>query len=75
MCLMQKLGRPPSPQEVAKHLQQPVARVILAMRKAQAPVTVDAQPADDEKDSLVDLLAASIDEDGGQESLNSVMHR
>lgn len=73
--LVQKLGRPPSPQEVAKHLQQPVARVILAMRKAQAPVTVDAQPADDEKDSLVDLLAASIDEDGGQESLNSVMHR
>ena len=45
------------------------------MRKTQSPINIDAQPTDNERDSMVDLLASSIDEDGGQNALSSEMHR
>ncbi len=71
---LQKLQRQPTPQEIAKHLRQPFSRVVLCMRKTQRPINMDAQPTDNERDSMVDLLASSIDDDKGATSLNSVMH-
>ncbi|DBB00476.1 TPA: hypothetical protein ACH3X3_002184 [Trebouxia sp. C0006] len=72
--LSQKLQRQPTPQEIAKDLRQPFSRVVLCMRKTQRPINMDAQPTDNERDSMVDLLASSIDDDKGATSLNSVMH-
>ncbi|KAL0039114.1 hypothetical protein WJX77_008078 [Trebouxia sp. C0004] len=72
--LSQKLQRQPTPQEIAKHLRQPFSRVMLCMRKTQRPINMDAQPTDNEQDSIIDLLASSIDDDKGATSLNSVMH-
>ena len=73
--LLQKYNRAPTPQELAQHLEQPLSRVLLALRKGQSPLNLDAQPADNERDSMVDLLASSIDEDGGENALSSEMHR
>ena len=73
--LLQKLGRAPTPQELAQHLAQPLTRVLLCLRKSQRPLNLDAQPADNERDSMVDLLASSIDEDGPTSALSSEMHR
>lgn len=78
MCcwgLMQTTGRAPTPQEIALHLEQPLTRVLLCMRKAQRPINLDAQSGDSERDSMVDQLAASIDEDGGDSGLGSLQHR
>lgn len=72
--LSQKLQRQPTAQEIAKHLRQPFSRVVLCMRKTQRPINMDAQPTDSERDSMVDLLASSIDDDKGATPLNSVMH-
>lgn len=72
--LTQTLTRPPTPQEIAKHLQQPVSRVMLCMRKTQSPINMDAQPSDNERDSMIDLLASSMDDDSGATSMNSAMH-
>ena len=44
------------------------------MRKTQRPINMDAQPTDSERDSMVDLLASSFDDDKGATPLNSVMH-
>ena len=74
LSCLQKLTRPPTPQEIAKHLQQPVSRVVLCMRKTQSPINMDAQPSDNERDSMIDLLASSMDDDSGSTSMNSVMH-
>ena len=73
--LMQKTGRAPTPQEIAHHLEQPVTRVLLCLRKAQRPINLDAQTGDSERDSMVDQLAASIDEDGADSGLGSLQHR
>lgn len=72
---LQKTGRVPTPQEIAHHLEQPVHRVLLCMRKAQRPLNLDAQSGDSERDSMIDQMAASIDEDGGDSGLGSLQHR
>lgn len=73
--VVQKTGRAPTPQELADHLEQPLTRVLLGMRKAQRPINLDAQSGDSERDSMVDQLAASIDEDGGDSGLGPLQHR
>ena len=72
---MQKTGRAATPQELADHLEQPLTRVLLGMRKAQRPINLDAHSGDSERDSMVDQLAASIDEDGADGGLGSLQHR
>ena len=78
MCccgFVQKTGQAPTPQEIAHHLEQPLTRVLLCMRKAQRPINLDAQSGDSERDSMVDQLAASIDEDSADSGLGSLQHR
>ena len=72
--LMQNTGRAPTPHEIAQHLEQPLTRVLLCMRKVQRPINIDAQSGDAERDSLVDQLAASIDEDAADSTLGSFTH-
>lgn len=71
---MQDTGRAPTPHEIAQHLEQPLTRVLLCMRKAQRPINLDAPSGDAERDSLVDQLAASIDEEGADSTLGSFTH-
>ena len=56
-------------------MEQPLTRVLLGMRKAQRPINLDAESGGSERDSMVDQLAASIDEDGGDSGLGSLSHR
>lgn len=72
--LSQDTGRAPTPHEIAQHLEQPLTRVLLCMRKVQRPINIDAQSGDAERDSLVDQLAASMDEDGADSTLGSFTH-
>ena len=77
MCcsgLTQDTGRAPTPHEIAQHLEQPLTQVLLCMRKVQRPINIDAQSGDAERDSLVDQLAASIDEDAADSTLGSFTH-
>lgn len=72
--LSQSTGRAPTPNEIAQHLEQPLTRVLLCMRKVQQPINLDAQSGDAERDSLVDQLAASIDEDSADNALGLFTH-
>lgn len=59
--------------EIARRVERPVSIVALCIRKMQRPHALDAAPTDNEKDSMVDLIASA--EDTGPASLHSAMHR
>lgn len=71
--LTQELGRTPELAEIARKLERPISTIALCMRKMQKPQALDATPTDNEKDSMVDLIASAEDE--GPSSLHSAMHR
>ena len=67
---LQQLRREPTPKEIAKEVDVPLSRVLLCMGYIRThTVSLDAQPDDENKDSLVDLLAASIDEPADEDEL------
>ena len=71
--VLQDWSRQPTPLEIAKEVDQPLSRVVLALGNVKNPVAIEAQPDDDDKDGLVDLLAASIDEPADEDSRSVAM--
>lgn len=77
--LEQELNRPPSEEEIAKHLETTEGKVNAAMRISSRSVSIDAPISSDDDTSMVDFIASNdtpkSDEHLINESLNQEIQR
>ena len=73
---MQDWGRKPTGLEIAKEVDQPLSRVVLALANVKKnPIPIESHFDDDEggNNSLVDFLCNSIDEPADEDSREVAM--